>query len=68
MESDKVAHIHEIVGKSKKSWEDAVKNAIEHVYKKHKDVRGVDVIKMTAKVENGKIVEYKADVKIVIIG
>ena len=45
-----------------------VKNAIEHVYKKHKDVRGVDVVKMTAKVENGKIIEYKADVKIVIIG
>ena len=68
MDSDKVAHIHEIVGKSKKSWEYAVKNAIEHVYKKHKDVRGVDVVKMTAKVENGKIIEYKADVKIVIIG
>jgi len=63
-----VGHIHEVIGKSNKSWEDAVKNAIEHVYKKHKDVKGVDVIKMTAKVEKGKIIEYKADVKLAIIG
>lgn len=68
MEYDKVAHIIEIVGKSSKSWEDAVKNAVTHVYKKHKDICCVDVLKMTANLKNGKINEYKADVKLAVIG
>lgn len=68
MEYDEVAHVIEIVGKSSKSWEEAVKNAIRHIYRKHKDICCVDVIKNTANVKNGKIVEYKADVKLAVIG
>ena len=68
MEYDKVAHIIEVVGKSSKSWEDAVQNAIIHVYRKHKDICGVEVIRHTANIQNGKIKEYKANVKLAVIG
>jgi len=68
MEYDKVAHIIEVVGKSSRSWEDAVKNAVKHVYKKHKDICCVDVVKNTANIGNGKIIEYKTDVKLAVIG
>ena len=67
MEYDKVAHVIEVVGKSSKSWEGAVKNAITHVYRKHKDICCVDIIKQTANIKNGKIIEYKADVKLAVI-
>ncbi len=68
MSYEKIAHIREVVGKSSKSWEDAINNALKHVYNKHQDIKGLEVIKMTANVSKGKIIEYKSDIKIVVIG
>lgn len=59
-----IVRVDEIQGQSSSSWEDAVKNAVEQATDKIGDVTGVRVMNMTGTVRGGKIVEYKADVKI----
>lgn len=59
-----VAKIIELVGSSTESWEDAVRSAVAEASRTLRGVRGVDVQDWTAKVEDGEIVEYKANVKV----
>lgn len=56
--------IIELIGTSKKSWEDAVQEAINKTTKKIHNIKGVHVLSFKAKVEDGKISEYKANIKI----
>jgi len=53
----------ELVGVSEKSWDDAVQNALKEAAKTVRGISGVDVLRKTAKVKNGKIVEYHTDCK-----
>lgn len=59
-----VAKVIELVGKSDKSWEDAAANAVKSAARTIHGISGVEVQNMTAKVKDGKIVEYKTTVKI----
>jgi flavin-binding protein dodecin len=59
-----VAKIIEVVGSSAESWEDAVRAAVTEASRTLRGVTGVDVQDWTASVEDGEIVEYKANVKI----
>ncbi len=59
-----VAKVIELVGSSPKSWEDAAKVAIEKAGKSVRNIRGVKVENLTAKVKGKKIVEYRCNVKI----
>jgi dodecin len=59
-----VAKIIEVVAASPKGWEDAVRAGVEEASKTVRGIRGVDVQDWTARVENGRIVEYKANLKI----
>jgi flavin-binding protein dodecin len=59
-----VAKVIELVGKSENSWEDAAANAVKAAARTLHDITGVEVMSMTAKVQDGKIVEYKTTVKI----
>ncbi|MHA1136418.1 MAG: dodecin family protein [Candidatus Thorarchaeota archaeon] len=59
-----VVKVLELIGSSTDSWEAAAQNAIEVASKSIRGIRGIDVIHFTAKVENGKIVTYKANVKV----
>lgn len=59
-----VVKIVELVGSSEKSWEDAAQVALKRAAKTIKGITGMDVIGWTAVVENGKIVEYRSNVKI----
>ena len=59
-----VVKIIELVGTSGKSWQDAVENAVRRASKTVRNIRGVDVLGWTGKVEAGKIVQYRADVKV----
>ncbi len=59
-----VAKVIELVGKSDKSWEDAAANAVKAASRTLHNITGVEVMNMTAKVKDGKIVEYKTTVKI----
>lgn len=55
--------ILELIGVSQQSWEDAVALALAEASKTVRNITGADVVRMTAKVEGGKIKEYHADVK-----
>jgi flavin-binding protein dodecin len=54
----------EIIGISPKSFDDAVAQAVKKASKSIKGITGVEVVKHSAKVDNGKIVQYKANVKL----
>ncbi len=59
-----IVKIRELIGISKESFEDALKNAIEHEVGKGKNVTGAHVISQTVKVENGKIKEYRVNARL----
>ena len=62
-----VASISEVIGSSSKSWEDAVQNALKRANKTLRGLTGIEVTKMNAHIEKGKITEYRAHVKITFI-
>ena len=59
---DSVYKVIELVGTSTQSWEDAAKHAVEIAAKSLDDLRIAEVAKLDMKVENGKIVAYRARV------
>lgn len=59
-----VIKVIELVGNSKKSWEDAANQAVMTAAATLRNLTGADVVGMTAVVKEGKIVEYRATVKI----
>ncbi len=62
-----VARVTEVIGSSKKSWDDAVNSALRRANKTLRGLTGIEVTKMNAHVENGKISEYRAHIKITFI-
>jgi hypothetical protein len=54
----------ELIGTSATSWEDAAQNAIRDAQKTLQGITGLEVVAQTAKVEDGKIKEFRATVKI----
>jgi flavin-binding protein dodecin len=62
--SESVYKIIEIVGTSAKSWEDAAKNAVETAGKSLKDLRVAEIGELDMKLEDGKVVAYRARVKL----
>ena len=62
-----VAKVVELIGSSPNSWEEAAAHAVEAAARTIRNIKGVDVKRCTAKVENNKIVEYRAVVKIAFI-
>lgn len=59
-----VYKIIELVGVSKKSWEDAASNAVETASKSLKDLRIAEVTKMDLKIDKGKVVAYRCRVAV----
>jgi flavin-binding protein dodecin len=59
-----VVKVIELIGESTKSWEDAAQSAISIASKTLRNIFGVDIVNQTAKVEGGKIVQYRTTVKI----
>ena len=62
--SDSVYKIIELVGTSEVSWEDAAKNAVETASRTLKNLRIAEVGKLDMKVENGKVITYRARVNL----
>ena len=62
-----VVKIIELIGSSPDGWNEAVQNAVTEAAKTVKNIKGVHVKRCTAKVEDNKIVEYNANVKIAFI-
>ena len=61
------ARTTEVVGGSSKSWDDAVQQALDRANQTIRGLTGIEITKMNAHVENGKITEYRAHVKITFI-
>ena len=57
-----VYRITEIIGTSPISWEDAAKNAVETAAKSLRDLRVAEIGQLDLKVEDGKVVAYRARV------
>jgi dodecin len=62
-----VVKIIELIGSSPESWEEATKAALAEAAKTIKNIKSVYVKRCNAKVENNKIVEYRAVVKIAFV-
>jgi len=62
--SQSVYKIIEVVGTSENSWEEAAKNAVETAGQNLKNLRIAEVNELDMKIENGKVVGYRAKVKV----
>jgi len=62
-----VVKVIELIGSSTTSWEDAARNAVKEAAKTVRHIVGVDVVGFTAKVKDGDIIEYRANVKVAFI-
>ncbi|MFZ5899202.1 MAG: dodecin family protein [Bacillota bacterium] len=56
--------VAELIGESNESWTDAVQNAVAEASKKLGNITGVEVVNFTADVKDGKVIDYKANMKV----
>ena len=61
---DSIYKIIEVVGTSKKSWEDAAMNAVETASKSLRDLRVAEITKLDMKIEKGKVTAFRARVSL----
>jgi flavin-binding protein dodecin len=62
-----VVRVIELVGVSAKSWSDAAQQAVARATQTIRHVTGVEVLRSTAVVKDGKIVEYHVNVKLAFV-
>jgi flavin-binding protein dodecin len=58
--ADSVYKVIRLVGSSPTSWEEAAKNAVDTASKSLRDLRVAEIQKLDLKVEDGKVVAYRA--------
>ncbi len=59
-----VYRVTEIIGTSTASWEAAAKSAVETAAKSLRDLRVAEIVKLDMKIEDGKVVAYRARVSL----
>ena len=59
-----VAKVIELVGSSDEGWSEAADVAVKQASQSIKNITGVEVVSMTAQVDDGAIKTYKATVKV----
>jgi len=59
-----VYRVTDVIGTSTLSWEDAAKNAVTTASKSLRDLRIAEITKLDMKVENGKVVAFRARVSL----
>lgn len=62
-----VARVTEIISGSKKSFQDAIEKGIDRANKTLKNVEGAWVKQQKVIIKNGKISEYRVDLKVTFI-
>jgi flavin-binding protein dodecin len=60
----RTAKVTELIGNSQTSFEDAVKNALDDARKTIRHISGADVERLSVKCEEGRIIEYRVDLKV----
>ena len=56
--------IREMVGTSPRSWSDAARQAVATASNTVRNIQSIEVVKSTAQVEDGRISEYRVELKI----
>ena len=59
-----VVRVIELVGVSSEGWSDAARQAVARASQTLRHITGLDVVKSSAVVQDGKIVEYHVNVKL----
>ena len=59
-----VVIIRELVGTSPNSWSDAARQAVKTASRTVRNIREIEVVKSSARVENGEITEYRVELKL----
>ena len=59
---DSIYKVVELVGTSAVSWEDAAKKVVDIASQSLRDLRVAEVTKLDMKIEDGKVVAYRARV------
>ncbi|ALM21226.1 hypothetical protein JCM19294_2865 [Nonlabens tegetincola] len=59
-----ILKVIEVLANSDKSWEDATNNAVEQAAKSVNNIRSVYINEQSAQVKDGKVTEYRVNVKI----
>jgi flavin-binding protein dodecin len=62
--ADSVYKVIELVGSSSESWEKAAALAVETAAKSLRDLRIAEVVQLDMQLDNGKVVAYRAKVKV----
>jgi len=62
-----VIKIVELIGVSKKSFDDAFQEGVARAVKTLHNVTGVDVVGQNAMVADGKVAEYKVNLKVAFV-
>lgn len=62
-----VARVTEVVASSTKGWQEAVNEGLKRANKTLRNLTGIEIVEQKAKVENGKISEYRVRMKITFI-
>jgi dodecin len=62
--ADSVYKVIELVGTSSESWEKAAALAVETAAKSLRDLRIAEVVQLDMQLDNGKVVAYRAKVKV----
>jgi flavin-binding protein dodecin len=62
--TESVYKVIELVGTSSESWEKAATAAVEKAAKSLKDLRVAEVIELDMQLEDGKVLNYRAKVKV----
>jgi flavin-binding protein dodecin len=55
-----VYRVTEVIGTSANSWEDAARNAVKVASKSLRDLRIAEISKLDVKIEDGKVVQFRA--------
>lgn len=62
-----VARVSKITASSKKGWEDAAKTGLKRAAETIRGITGFEVVSQKAKVENGKISEYRLTMEVTFV-
>jgi dodecin len=64
LEGSSVYNVIEVVGTSKNGWEEAIKNSVDNASNALTNIRIIQVVELDVNLSEGRILEYRARVKL----
>jgi flavin-binding protein dodecin len=60
----RTAKVVELIGSSRKSFDDAIQSALKDARETTRGIRGAEICNMTVKCDEGEVMEYKVALKV----